>query len=77
MKKKWITASTILALMLAMTPVSIAQPRHPRIHAAMQALRDAKEELQRAAHDFGGHRADAIRAIDDAMHQLEICMKYD
>jgi hypothetical protein len=77
MRKKWMTACAVLALMVAMSPVSIAEPRHPEIRAALESLHNAKDHLQHAAHDFGGHRADAIRAIDDAIHQLEICMKYD
>jgi len=43
----------------------------------MESLRHAREHLNHAAHDYHGHRADAIRAIDEALHQLEICMKYD
>ena len=50
---------------------------HPEIREAMESLRHAKEHLDHAAHDFGGHRVDAIKAIDEAMHQLEICMRYD
>jgi hypothetical protein len=53
-----------------------AEP-HPQIREAIGALRRAKEHLQHAAHDFGGHRVDAIRAIDAAMEQLEACLKYD
>jgi hypothetical protein len=33
--------------------------------------------MEHAAHDFGGHRADALRATDDAIRQLEICLRYD
>lgn len=77
MRKKWITACTALALMLAMSPVSIAEPRHPEIREALESLHHAKEHLEHAAHDFGGHRVDAIHAIDEAIHQLEICMRYD
>jgi hypothetical protein len=50
---------------------------HPQIRAALGALRDAKAHLEHAAHDFGGHRVEAIKAIDDAIHQLEICLQYD
>lgn len=50
---------------------------HPEIREAMESLRHAKEHLEHAAHDFGGHRVDAIRAIDEAQHQLEVCLKYD
>ncbi len=54
-----------------------AIPDHPEIRDAMGSLRHAKEHLEHAAHDFGGHRVEAIRAIDEANHQLEICLKYD
>jgi len=50
---------------------------HPEIRAALESLRHAKEHLEHAAHDFGGHRVDAIHAIDEAQHQLEICLQYD
>ena len=43
----------------------------------MESLRNAKAHLNLAAHDHQGHRVDAIRAIDEAIHQLEICEKYD
>jgi hypothetical protein len=51
--------------------------RHPKIREAISALRASKEDLEHAAHDFGGHRVDAIHSIDEAIHQLEICLKYD
>ena len=50
---------------------------HPEIHDAIEALRRAKAHMEHAAHDFGGHRVDALRATDEAIRQLEICMKYD
>jgi hypothetical protein len=50
---------------------------HPEIHDALASLHHAKEHLEHAAHDFGGHRVEAIRAIDESIRQLEICLKYD
>ncbi|HXA57091.1 MAG TPA: hypothetical protein VNU84_06605 [Candidatus Acidoferrum sp.] len=61
-------------------PAAAAAPApepHPEIRAAMNSLERAKSHLQQAAHDFGGHRVDAIKAIDEAHHQLEICLQYD
>lgn len=77
MRKKCMMICAMLSLMVAMTSVSQADPRHREIHEAMEALRNAKAHLERAPHDFHGHRADAIHAIDEAQHQLEICMQYD
>jgi len=51
--------------------------RHPEIREAIASLRRAKQHLEHGAHDFGGHRVEAIRATDEAIHQLEECLKYD
>jgi len=68
------------------TPTATSQPGnttadpaepHPQIREALGALRRAKEHLEHAAHDFGGHRVEALRATDEAIRQLEICLKYD
>jgi hypothetical protein len=40
-------------------------------------LRRPKEHMEHAAHDFGGHRAEAIEAADRAIQQLELSSKYD
>src|SRR5215470_19851881 len=50
---------------------------HPQIREALGALRHAKEHMEHAAHDFGGHRVEALKATDEAIKQLEICLKYD
>lgn len=49
---------------------------HPRIAKAIEALRDARDYLERAPHDFGGHKADAIRATDEAIRQLNFALAY-
>src|SRR2546426_6395677 len=33
--------------------------------------------VKRPAHDFGGHRVKAIRAIDAALVQLKLALQYD
>jgi len=58
------------------TPAAAPEP-HPEIRDALAALRRAKAHMEHAAHDFGGHRVDALRATDEAIHQLELCLKYD
>ena len=50
---------------------------HPHIRSAIRELQDAKRELQTAAHDFGGHRVEALRACDEAIHQLQLALQYD
>ncbi len=67
--------------MLLLVVGTIATPRyantapppepHPRIRAAVGALRDARAELEHAAHDFCGHRANALRDTQAALNQLQ------
>lgn len=77
MGKKVIGLFGVLALMLSLSSPSPAYERHPEIRAAIEALENAKRHLQEAAHDFHGHRVDAIHSVDDALRQLRICMEYD
>ena len=60
----------------AASPAAVPEP-HPEIREAIASLRRAKEHLEHAAHDFGGHRVEAIRATDEAIRQLEVCLKFD
>jgi len=62
---------------LPATTTATPAERHPQIREAIAALRRAKEHMEHAAHDFGGHRVEAIRATDEAIRQLEICLKFD
>ena len=75
------TALTTAAMggLTLVTGLSSAQAaeRHPKIRQAIHALEAAKADMQHAAHDFGGHRADALRACDEAIHQLQLALDYD
>ena len=53
------------------------EERHPHIRAAIRELREAKRDLKEADHDFGGHRKDAIKAVDHAIEQLERALQFD
>jgi hypothetical protein len=58
------------------SPATPPEP-HPEIREALESLRRAKGHMEHAAHDFGGHRVDAIKATDAAIRQLELCLKFD
>jgi hypothetical protein len=60
----------------AAAPAALPEP-HPEIREAIGSLRRAKDHLEHAAHDFGGHRVEAIKAIDESLRQLQECLKYD
>jgi hypothetical protein len=76
MKRRIVSSLGLVALMLAISSPSPAFEKHPEIEDALRALHAAKSHLEHASHDFNGHRADAIRAIDEADRQLRICMQY-
>jgi hypothetical protein len=52
---------------------SAAPPPHPRVHAAIEALRGARDHMQHAEGEFHGHRDKTIEHIDAAIHEAEIC----
>ena len=70
-------APTATASAKAVTVAPAPPEKHPQIREALESLRNSKQHLEHAAHDFGGHRVEAIKAIDEAIHQLEICLQYD
>ncbi len=59
---------------LAQTP---HKERPPAIRAAINALEKAKVDLEHAAHDFGGHRAEALKGVDNAVNQPHQALEYD
>ncbi|MHB8735410.1 MAG: hypothetical protein ACYC6M_08935 [Terriglobales bacterium] len=51
---------------------------HPEVRQAIRMLNHAKMVLQRkAANDFGDHKAEAIKAIDQALDHLQMALKAD
>ena len=68
---------------LAFAQVSFAQEtgkqelrEHPRIAAAIRELHSAIEYMERAPHNFGGHKAQAIADSRKAIEQLRLAMQY-
>lgn len=49
----------------------------PHMRSALDHLRAAKQQLQQADADKGGHRAEAMRLVDQAVEQVELGIKYD
>ena len=45
-------------------------PEYPHMRAAANELREARAELEHAAHDFCGRRAEAVRATDAALKEI-------
>jgi hypothetical protein len=78
--KKLISSIAIVAALLitpAFSPAASAGERHPEIHEAIHALEKAKKHMEEAAHDFGGHRKEALEACERAIHQLRLALESD
>jgi len=57
--------------------VGEVRERHPKIRQANNALERARIELQHAAHDFRGHRDEALEATNQALNQLKAALACD
>lgn len=51
--------------------------RHPEIRAALMNLNQAKANLQRAAHDYGGHREKALDHVQQAINECSQALRDD
>lgn len=49
---------------------------HPEIDAAMDHLNQARMNLAKAAHDYAGHRVNALHAVDNALRQCHMAIDY-
>ena len=79
-----------LAAVLTLPATSVAQkkrtkPRaataqksdYPKIRAAIASLEAAKAELVNSNKDFGGHKQDAIDAINDALKRMRLALQFE
>lgn len=73
MKKQLMGALAVATLLLAFSPSLPAEGHHPEIEAALDSLRGARAHLMEAKHDYHGHRAEALKHVDAAIHEAEIC----
>ena len=66
-----VTLFIVIATMLSFTPSTPAGEAHPLIKRALSALQAAKSDLQNAAHDYCGHRVEALEATNAAINELQ------
>jgi hypothetical protein len=80
----WKISSLALAGALTFTLATMSMPeadadgqKQPQMHAALADLRDARDHLQAATSDKGGHRAKALALTKEAIDQVEKGIAYD
>lgn len=79
-KKRFIVSLGALVLLFAfafpLMHAALAKPAvppaddHPQMQAAMQSLQEAKKHLEKAEHDFGGHRQAALSHVNAAIEEM-------
>jgi hypothetical protein len=50
---------------------------HPEIEAAMMHLREGRKNLELAKHDFAGHRAAALKHVNEALEECRLALESD
>src|SRR5258708_2034140 len=54
-----------------------ARERHPELRKALKSLEKAKTDLQNGAHDFSGHREQALDLTNKAIEEVKLAMQSD
>jgi hypothetical protein len=68
---KKMIAVAVVAMLLVGGTIGICAADQPHMRAALDHLREAREQLERATPNKGGHREKAIELIDRAMKQVK------
>lgn len=76
MAKKYQAILLAVTLLFSMALPAFAEEQ-PHMQAALQALQNAEQELQKATHDKGGHREKALQEVHEAIAQVKAGMHYD
>ena len=47
------------------------------VHRAVTDLERARRDMETAKHDFGGRKAETLRAVDEALHELKVAAEHE
>lgn len=78
----WKASTLVLAAAFGITlSIATAKPaaaeEQPKMQAALANLQQAKQNLDNATHDKGGHRVKALAAVAEAIEQTKLGIAYD
>ncbi|HXG94761.1 MAG TPA: hypothetical protein VNN73_20635 [Blastocatellia bacterium] len=82
MKSK-ISRRSVVGAILPAAALGLALPKRaraadqPHMQAALDALKTARRELEEATSDKGGHRANALKLVNQAINQVERGIAFD
>jgi hypothetical protein len=75
--RRFFTAIALIVVLATGFLAGRASADQPRMHAALEHLRAAKVELEKATADKGGHRNKAIAMTNDAIAEVERGIGFD
>ena len=75
--KRLLIALLVLAAIGSGFVAGRASAEQPMMASALEHLRAARADLERATADKGGHREAAIRATNNAIREVEQGMRFD
>jgi hypothetical protein len=75
--RRILLAGVAITGVTSVASIADAEERHPEIRRAIAALERARDYMQHAAHDFGGHRAEALEDCNRAIRQLQLALQFD
>jgi hypothetical protein len=70
-------AAAASGAILFLAPGKAAAEMQPQMQMARRNLLEARQSLQRATSDKGGHRVRAMRLIDQALAEVEAGIRFD
>ena len=76
-RRSLLTAILPASLLAIVLPRAAKAADQPHMQVALESLRNAKRELDQATPDKGGHRAKALRLVNQAMEETEKGMRFD
>lgn len=72
-----IVKAAIVALAMTMfSGVALAE-KQPAMEAAIKNLQEARDNLNQATHDKGGHRVKAVKLINKAIAEVRAGIEFD
>lgn len=74
MLKRFSLAAVLTILVLAVPSLGAQKVRHPKLHAALYELREARRELAKSTLNYAGKKKAALKAIDHAVISLKLIL---
>ncbi len=79
-QRRWVvimSATLFVAVLAASYPSQRAYADQPHMQAALTSLKTARDQLQKATDDKGGHRKKALALVQEAIQQVEKGIQFD